>query len=119
MIQRLFLDGINAESGRSAISAQQQAIPVLAFTSHANKTGTPLAHMQSTLAGTQVALDTTIIERMPPARWIAPVGEVMGCQMQKLLRRGTSQHSPGASRVEVRGALQIMPGNGDGVAPGR
>jgi hypothetical protein len=64
-MQRLLLDWIDAESGRSAIRRQNHVI-VLAL---ANKAKTPLAPMKSAVARAEVALNSPVGQRMPVPGW--------------------------------------------------
>jgi hypothetical protein len=62
MVERLFLNRVNAEAGGTAITGQYNA----AFAGLTDKTKAALACSQFAKAGTQVALNTAIGQAMPP-----------------------------------------------------
>src|SRR5262249_40316254 len=63
MIQRLLLDGIDAEARRASIGREHHRIAH----ARAHEAGAALALVQLAVARAQVALDAAIIERVPPA----------------------------------------------------
>jgi hypothetical protein len=63
VIERLFLDRINAEPRRAAIGGQHHRV---AF-ALAHEAGAALALVQAAIARAQVALDATIVQSVPPA----------------------------------------------------
>ena len=63
MIQRFFLDRVNAETAATAISREHD----LTADAPANKTKTALALIELAKARAQAALDASIRQRRPPA----------------------------------------------------
>jgi hypothetical protein len=62
MVEGFFLDGVNAKAGSTAVTGQHHPLfPRLAY-----KTETALARAQFTEAGAKVALDTAVVQLMPP-----------------------------------------------------
>ena len=68
MIERLFLDGIDAKSGRTPIGGEHDLIVLPG----AHKAQTALAFVQLAIARTNIALDAPIRQSMPIAGWGAP-----------------------------------------------
>jgi hypothetical protein len=62
VIERLFLDGIDAKSGRPAISGEHHLV-IHALT---HKTRSALSFVQPTIARAQIALHSAIVEQVPP-----------------------------------------------------
>ncbi len=63
MIERLFLDRIDAETGRAAVAGQLHALAVLARAPDEAETALALAHMTETRAET--AFDPSIVKLSP------------------------------------------------------
>ena len=63
MIERLFLDRIDAESRRASVGRQHDRV-ALAL---ADEAGAPLAFVQAAVAGAEIALDAPVGQRVPPA----------------------------------------------------
>ncbi len=63
MIERFFLDGINAEAGAATVGGEGHLpVDILSY-----KTESALAFAEFAVARAQFALDTTVIKRPPPA----------------------------------------------------
>src|SRR5207253_300761 len=68
MIQRLFLDGVNLQRGRRAIS-QAKELPILI---DANETEPRLTGMDVTMAWTKIAVNSSAWLRLPPTGLVQP-----------------------------------------------
>ena len=64
MVQRLFLDRIDAEPGRPTVRGQDQPVP----TALAHETGAPLSFLQLAFARAQVALQAPVSLQVPVTR---------------------------------------------------
>src|SRR5690606_23871745 len=68
VIERLFLDGIDAKARRAAVAGQDHlAVEVLA-----HEAKSPLARLEVAVARAQVALNASVLARVPPAPGVHP-----------------------------------------------
>jgi hypothetical protein len=67
LIERLFLDGVDAEAGTAPVGGQHHGAGVHL----AHEAGAALAFVQLAVARAKVALDAAIVERVPPAAGMA------------------------------------------------
>jgi hypothetical protein len=73
MVERLLLDGIDAEAGRAAIGGEHHAVAH----ARAHEAGTALAFVQAAIPRAEVTLDAAIVERMPPPPRVVISGEIV------------------------------------------
>src|SRR6202140_361837 len=78
MVQRLFLDGINLQRRRRAIS---QAVKLAAFID-ADETKSSLAGIDVAVARTKIAVNAAVCFRFPPARFVQCIGFLEDFQLR-------------------------------------
>src|ERR1700680_1902344 len=78
MVQRLFLDGINLQRRRRAIS---QAVKLAAFID-ADETKSSLAGIDVAVARTKIAVNAAVSFRFPPARFVQCIGFLEDFQLR-------------------------------------